>query len=762
MTTLNTVSGSESALKLPLPSQTPHGKQGDQMGPLRRRWLLTIGPAVLMPLLVASGVGIYITESNNRQQTLSEIRDNAVSTGDVVRIFIRNAFQIPRLVASNPTVIAAAKLGATKAQEQGLPTQPTAALEKKFAGNKLLEVNAELNSYLRQLKTQTGIAEIFFTDRNGFNIAYSNPTSDFVQSDESWWQRAKQEGQAIDEPEFDDSAKTVVIALSESIKDPNSGDFLGVIKAGISVKELNANIAELVSARLTKSKAIQIVDPNTKTIVSTVTTQGADSQKQELIGGNPILEIAKMLLDVEGNPNTDLKETVREIESRAGFFDVTLERLEHTEEFGYEANTHIVLQLEYKDRFFSFATVPETNLVVISSVDASQIEEAARSLLIVFVLTAVTLGTISLVALAYNFDGLINRIRALLQQQQKLTEEQRQEKEALEKEILVLIDEVSGAMEGDLTVRASLDSLETSTIADLFNAIIDSLQEIAVEVKRSTSQLTTFLKENGEAVSVLAEEAVTETEATRNTLNSVEQISKSIQEVAQNATQTAMIANDTYSTVQDSTNAMVQTVDSIISLRNTVGDTAKKMKRLGESSQKISQVVSLIEEIALKTNLLAINASVEASRAGEQGQGFTVVAEQVGTLAEQSAAAAKEIAQIVALIQRETQEVTQAMETSTSQVVDTTRLVESTKQSLAIVLEKSQEINQLMKSISETTISQANTSQAINDLMEQMNLLSEQSSASALEIAQSMNETAEIAQNLEAIVAKFKVTADKA
>ena len=112
------------------------------------------------------------------------------------------------------------------------------------------------------------------------------------------------------------------------------------------------------------------------------------------------------------------------------------------------------------------------------------------------------------------------------------------------------------------------------------------------------------------------------------------------------------------------------------------------MKRLGESSQKISQAVSFIEEIALKTNVLSINASVEAGRAGEYGQGFTIVAEQVGALAEQSAQATKEIASIVAAIQAETQEVNQAMESGTTQVVETTRLVETTKQSLGQVLEK--------------------------------------------------------------------------
>ena len=299
--------------------------------------------------------------------------------------------------------------------------------------------------------------------------------------------------------------------------------------------------------------------------------------------------------------------------------------------------------------------------------------------------------------------------------------------------------------------------MELSTVADLFNAIIDNLQEIAIEAKQSSSQVGSSLKQNEAAILSLAEQAIAEAKETRDTLVSVEQMSQSIQAVAENASQAEQIADDTYNMIVNSTSNMDLTVESILELRTTVGETAKKMKRLGESSQKISQAVSFIEEIALKTNVLAINASVEAGRAGEYGQGFTIVAEQVGALAEQSAAATKEIASIVAAIQAETQEVSQAMESGTTQVVDSTRLVEATKQSLSLVLDKSQEINLLMGSISQTTLSQANTSQNITNLMQRIAQLSETTSVSSKKVAQSIVETAQIAQKLESTVAQFKV-----
>ncbi len=199
-------------------------------------------------------------------------------------------------------------------------------------------------------------------------------------------------------------------------------------------------------------------------------------------------------------------------------------------------------------------------------------------------------------------------------------------------------------------------------------------------------------------------------------------------------------------------------MDSIQGLRTTIGDTAKKIKRLGESAQQISQVVALIDEIALKTNLLAINASVEAARAGELGQGFTAVAEQVGALAEQSANATKEIAQLITGIQQETQDVVAAMETGTSQVVDSTRLVEATKVSLSTVLSKSQEIDLLMKSISEATISQAQTSQAVTEVMMLNSKTSQERSKSSSQVAQAIQSTTAILGELQESVAQFKVS----
>ena len=314
------------------------------------------------------------------------------------------------------------------------------------------------------------------------------------------------------------------------------------------------------------------------------------------------------------------------------------------------------------------------------------------------------------------------------------------------------------AADGDLTVRAQLLEGDVGIIADLFNAIVENLRDIALQVKDSAGQVGSSLKQNEGSVREIAEQAAAEAEQIKVTLSSVEQMSSSIQKVAENAEKTATISNDAFISAKEGNTVMDQTVDSIQGLRSTIGDTSKKIKRLGESAQQISQVVALIDEIALKTNLLAINASVEAARAGELGQGFTAVAEQVGALAEQSAKATQEIAQLITGIQQETQEVVAAMETGTSQVVDSTRLVEATKISLGEVLTKSQEIDRLMKSISEATVSQAQTSQTVTEIMTLNSQTSKERSESSSQVAQAMQTTATILGQLQDSVAQFKVT----
>jgi methyl-accepting chemotaxis protein PixJ len=338
-----------------------------------------------------------------------------------------------------------------------------------------------------------------------------------------------------------------------------------------------------------------------------------------------------------------------------------------------------------------------------------------------------------------------------------LSEEQRQQKESLQMQLLNLLSDVEGASRGDLTVRADVTAGDIGTVADFFNSIIESLRQIVTQVKLSAGQVNSALGENEDAMRQLTEEALQQASETTRTLDSVEQMTRSIQSVAQNARQAAEVARTASATAQSGGVAMDRTVDNILNLRETVAKTTKKVKQLGESSQQISKVVSLIDQIALQTNLLAINAGIEAARAGEDGQGFAVVAEEVGELAARSASATKEIERIVENIQVETSQVVEAMEQSTAQVVEGTRLVEDAKRSLEQIMQVSSQIDELVQSISETTVSQVKTSETVSTLMKAIAQVSTRTSDSSSHVSEALRQTVEIAQKLQTSVETFKV-----
>lgn len=789
------------------PKNKPHmpsQKRGlTKKNTLRSRLLTTLLPAVVVPLVFAGLIGEQVAEKRFKKNIISGLEADTLLAHNATATFLRNSFDITNTIALEPELIELMRAANQLVDEQKLASQPIAVLENQFASPKFLQVdtklNTDVNNYFRRIVRAGSVAEVVATQRDGFNIGYSSPTSDFVQSDEKWWQTAKDEIKVFGNPTFDQSTDQQIIPFSKAIYDPQSGKFIGIVKVAISVGQLEDDIDAYLYGENKEGYKFQIVDAERDAIFDDIEpTRSKDEniesealQAVDFVGGEAILNAAKILLSLN-DESLSLSEAERQLNEQSGFSQIQFKTIKSFDK------EEIEMLLKYENRLFSFAAVPDTNLVSVGSVDYSIITKEGRDILLTYAVTTIVLiilttvvilllskqislpltnlakttrkvaegdydivakreGTDETVFLADNFNQLISEVKTSLDSQRALNEQQRQEKEELEASIYTLIDEIADATDGDLTVRANLDSVELSTVADLFNAIIDSLQDIAIEAKESSGKVGSSLKKNEEAIRSLAEQAIEETKETRKTLVSIDEMTNSIRSVAKNASQAEKITEGTYSTVLNSTLDMEETVNSILKLRSTVGETSKKMKRLGESSQKISQAVSLIEEIALKTNVLAINASVEAGRAGEYGEGFTIVAEQVGALAEQSAKATREITDIVSTIQLETQEVNQAMESGTAEVVETTRLIETTKQSLGAVLEKSQEINRLMGSISESTVSQANTSQDVANLIQKIAELSENTSKSSENVAKSIVETAQIAKNLESTVSQFKV-----
>ncbi|MEL7405667.1 MAG: methyl-accepting chemotaxis protein [Cyanobacteria bacterium J06558_2] len=292
----------------------------------------------------------------------------------------------------------------------------------------------------------------------------------------------------------------------------------------------------------------------------------------------------------------------------------------------------------------------------------------------------------------------------LLEQQRRAQQQEKTAKETLQRRALELLMEVDPVSQGDLTVQVKVQEDEIGTIGDSYNATIESLRKLVSQVKVAAAQVSDTTNDQDRSLKELSTEASAQTKEIDQALERIQDITNSIQAVATNAKAAEAAMLKAAETVKAGDDAMNQTVSGFQEIRDTVAVTAKKVKRLGESSQKISKVVNVISSFADQTNLLALNASIEAAHAGEEGRGFAVVADEVRSLARQSAEATAEIEALVAEIQSETNEVVAAMEAGTEQVVAGTKLIDQTRYSLIQIADVSQEINQLVGEIATSTI----------------------------------------------------------
>ena len=339
-----------------------------------------------------------------------------------------------------------------------------------------------------------------------------------------------------------------------------------------------------------------------------------------------------------------------------------------------------------------------------------------------------------------------------------LLEQQRTAKEKLQKRALELLMEVEPISHGDLTIRASVTEDEIGTVADSYNSTVNSLRKIVTQVQTAAKQVATTTSSNQGSVQELSAEALRQAEEIAVALDRIQEMSSSIRAVAISAEQAEAAVQQSTQTVKAGDAAMNRTVEGILAIRETVAETSIKVKRLGESSQKISKVVKLISTFADQTNLLALNAAIEAARAGEEGRGFAVVADEVQSLALQSAEATAEIETLIAAIQAETKEVAAAMEAGTEQVVNGTRLVDETRQSLNQIAAASTQISALVQAIASATVAQSQASESVTQTMSDVAVISNKTSTEATQVSASFKELLAVAQQLQTSVGQFKVS----
>ncbi|NEP00583.1 MAG: GAF domain-containing protein [Symploca sp. SIO2E9] len=933
---------------------------------LGQQLLMTVLPIALLPLVVASFVGYRFVSTRAEDQVKQQLQNQALLSSEAIGKFVINVETDMATIAANPLVINAARAATKKVEELGLPQQPIEEVEKKYVVTRRLEPNLVLDNYLKRVGKTLGIPEIFFTERYGYNVATSNLTSDFFQGDEAWWHKAKRETQSINNPRLDESSQTYAIEVYQAILDPESGEFLGVIKGVYPAEQLQIVNTHLEHTSFRGSQKLQLLDSEQGKAINTFTVQGTN-QGQEIIGGKAVEELRTFLIKALNNPQENIQDAVSRLESKYSIKQLSIDS--HAHEPEKKAKTASFVD---GNRKYILATVPGADWVAVASMELREIAEAGNKLALDFALVGLPLAVLAIViviwlarklstplknlsnvaqhvsegnldikaellgtaetqTLAQTFNNLVAEFKSLLsekilaaeqasllaevtsardfetldqteffdklleeareilksdrvviyrlnddgsgeisaesvapgwsttlsekiqdpcipeelieeyrhgrivdnsdvfkfgcndpehiklmerlevraclvvpiinddnlfglliahhcgnthnwakaeinflmqlgvqlglaldrmnllEQTKQLALQQRQLNDDLQKRTLELLKEVEPITRGELSFRARVTPDEIGTIADAYNATVANLQRIVIKVKEAAQQVAETTLSNQISVQALSTEAQEQVEEMNSTLDLAQEMVASVQVVAAKAEQAQAFVKQAAQTVEAGDAAMSRTVEGMELIQETVDETSQKVTRLRESSERISAIVNLISSFTKQSNLLALNASIEAARAGSRGQGFAVVAEEVRSLAEQSATATNEIKNLVADIQAETQEVMMAMITGTEQVVKGTKLVDETRQSLIQITKASAEINQLVEAINEATGMHKIASERVTKTIKDMAGSAGKTSQEAQQVSSAFEQLQRVAQVLQDNVSQFKV-----
>ncbi|WP_445634221.1 MHYT domain-containing protein [Nostoc sp. DSM 114161] len=355
------------------------------------------------------------------------------------------------------------------------------------------------------------------------------------------------------------------------------------------------------------------------------------------------------------------------------------------------------------------------------------------------------------------FGQTINFVAVLVEitSRKEIEEELRRSQQVLQEQLRQLISDVNEVLQGDLTVRSQVTIGEVGILANVIDTIIYTLWRIVTQVQQIAYQMNVFLSENA-VIEQVENEALKQVEQINYTLQEVDNLNFWIQKVADSTQQLQEIAVTTTNTAETAKAAIDFTTESILNLQQTNSQIANKVNSLGEFSQKISAVASTIGQIATQTNLLAGDASIEATWMGDRGRSFVKVAEQISQLAVQSAEATQDIQGVLTDMELETSVLVQAIESGTNEIGEKANIVQNAKLSLEDILEVSQQINHLVQSIFTATTSQTETSQAIASSIQHIAESLKYTADLSNTVSNSLQQTTELTQQLQAYLSGFK------
>ncbi|MEW6331034.1 MAG: methyl-accepting chemotaxis protein [Pseudomonadota bacterium] len=335
------------------------------------------------------------------------------------------------------------------------------------------------------------------------------------------------------------------------------------------------------------------------------------------------------------------------------------------------------------------------------------------------------------------------------------SEQNRQSQDA----ILKLLDEMGDLADGDLTIQPEVTEQITGAIADSINYAVREMRNLVVRIKNAAQQVAVASEHSRQTATELTEAALRQAAQISEATGKMVAMARSMEDMSKSAERSAEVAQGSVATAKRGAAAVQDTITGMDGMREQIQETAKRIKRLGESSQQIGEIVELINDIAEQTNILSLNAAIQAAMAGEAGRGFAVVADEVQRLAERSAEATKQIADLVKTIQADTNEAVASMEQATNGVVQATRLADAAGQALGEIESVSEQLSSLIVNIARDAQRQSQTATDVSGSMAKIQETTTMTSSGSRQTAEAIGKLSDLARELQASVAGFKLPA---
>jgi len=325
--------------------------------------------------------------------------------------------------------------------------------------------------------------------------------------------------------------------------------------------------------------------------------------------------------------------------------------------------------------------------------------------------------------------------------------------------ILSLLDQMGNLADGDLTIEPEVTDQMTGAIADSMNYAVKEMRGLVQRINQTSLEVARESDQTRQTVSQLAEETMRQADQITQTTAQVEEMAKQMQEMSLGAKQSAEVAHGSVDVAKRGAEAVRNTIRGMNEMREQIQETAKRIKRLGESSQQIGEIVGLIDDIAEQTNILSLNAAIQAAMAGEAGRGFAVVADEVQRLAERSAGATKQISELVKTIQADTNDAVASMEQATRGVVEGTRVADAAGKSLEEIEAVSEQLSELIRLMADSALQQSERATFVSRQMSEIRAITDRTSSGTRDTAESIGRLTNRVRDLQASVAGFRLPA---